>query len=72
LSTQATVFASGSTASQVPPACSSRPPISGRPGQCRAGGSQARATNSSRMPSSSNGIAADGSKLTTTVHTHQR
>ena len=33
---------SGRTASQVPPACLSMPPMSGEPGQCRAGGRQGR------------------------------
>ena len=59
---------SGCTASQVPPACSSRPPISGDPGQCRAGGCHGRPVNSSRMPSSSNGTGSSGARLTTTVH----
>src|SRR6185437_2071525 len=49
-------------------ACSSSPPTTGEPGQCRAGGRHGRSISSSLAPSSSTGARSPGSKLMTTVH----
>ena len=58
------------TASQVPPAVRSRPPMTaGVSGQCAAGGSHARSRNSSRTAASSSGHGWSGRKRSRTVHT---
>ena len=60
----------GSTASQVPPACRLRPPITpgNSPGHQAPGGCQGRARNSSRVEAIRTSCLAPGSRLRISVH----